>query len=109
MGAKKNVFCVDYSIGARYEERKAGKTEFDSPGGDALAGTGALVRDRKAPMKGVAAAQRAKPFLSRSTRLGAYGNGFDPSESHHRSGMSSNATPASGHYGCLLVVNTEIP
>jgi hypothetical protein len=30
MGAKRNVFCVDYSIGARYEERKAGKTQFDT-------------------------------------------------------------------------------
>jgi len=30
MGAKNDVFCVDYSIGARYEERKARKTEFDT-------------------------------------------------------------------------------
>ena len=30
MGDEKNVFCVDYSVGARYEERKAGKTSFDT-------------------------------------------------------------------------------
>ena len=28
MGPKKNVFCVDSAIGARYGERKGGKTEF---------------------------------------------------------------------------------
>ena len=30
MGPKKNVFCVDYAIGARYDERKAGKSAFDT-------------------------------------------------------------------------------
>ena len=30
MGPKRNVFCVDYAVGARYEERKAGKTQFDT-------------------------------------------------------------------------------
>lgn len=28
LGPGRNVFCVDYSIGARYEERKRGKAEF---------------------------------------------------------------------------------
>jgi hypothetical protein len=30
LGPYGNVFCVDYSIGARYEERKAGRTTFDT-------------------------------------------------------------------------------
>jgi hypothetical protein len=30
LGPKRNVFCVDYSVGARYEERKAWKTAFDT-------------------------------------------------------------------------------
>ena len=30
MGLKKNMFCVDYSIGGQYEERQSGKTEFDT-------------------------------------------------------------------------------
>jgi hypothetical protein len=30
LGPKRNVFCVDYSVGARYEERKAGKSAFDT-------------------------------------------------------------------------------
>lgn len=30
MGPRRNVFCVDYSVGARYEERKSGKTAFDT-------------------------------------------------------------------------------
>ncbi len=30
LGPRRNVFCVDYSIGARYEERKSGRTSFDT-------------------------------------------------------------------------------
>ena len=29
MGPRRNVFCVDFSVGARYEQRKKGKTTFD--------------------------------------------------------------------------------
>ncbi len=30
MGPKKNVFCVDYSVGGQYEERRAGKDALDT-------------------------------------------------------------------------------
>ena len=30
LGPKANVFCVDFSVGARFMERKAGKTEFET-------------------------------------------------------------------------------
>ncbi|MDE2293987.1 MAG: metallophosphoesterase [Gammaproteobacteria bacterium] len=30
LGARQRVFCVDYSIGGRYEERKAGCAQFDT-------------------------------------------------------------------------------
>lgn len=30
LGSPQRVFCVDYSIGGRYEERKSGYTEFDT-------------------------------------------------------------------------------
>jgi hypothetical protein len=30
LGPLKNVFCVDYSVGARYQERKAGVEEFET-------------------------------------------------------------------------------
>jgi hypothetical protein len=30
VGLRRNVFCVDFSIGARHEQRKAGLAEFDS-------------------------------------------------------------------------------
>jgi hypothetical protein len=30
VGAKKNVFCVDFSVGARYQERRARVTQFDT-------------------------------------------------------------------------------
>jgi hypothetical protein len=30
MGARQNVFCVDYSVGARYEERKKERQTFDT-------------------------------------------------------------------------------
>ena len=38
-GAKKHVFCVDYSMGVRYEELKSRQDEVRHPfGGHALAG-----------------------------------------------------------------------
>ena len=30
LGPRNNVFCVDFSVGARYEERKSGKCSFDT-------------------------------------------------------------------------------
>jgi hypothetical protein len=30
VGARENVFCVDFSVGARYLERKAGITQFET-------------------------------------------------------------------------------
>ena len=30
LGPRQNVFCVDYSVGARYEERNSAKLEFDT-------------------------------------------------------------------------------
>jgi hypothetical protein len=30
MGARSNVFCVDFSVGARYQERKAGITQHET-------------------------------------------------------------------------------
>ena len=30
VGLKKNVFCVDFSVGARYQERKAGVKRFET-------------------------------------------------------------------------------
>jgi len=30
LGPRETVFCVDYSVGARYEERKKGVTQFET-------------------------------------------------------------------------------
>jgi hypothetical protein len=30
VGARANVFCVDFSVGARYQERRAGVKQFDT-------------------------------------------------------------------------------
>lgn len=30
LGPRRNVFCVDYSVGGRYEERRSGRTVFDT-------------------------------------------------------------------------------